>query len=279
MKIKFVPYSKIKDIAFINPVDNVAGIGVFDGVHIGHRKLIQKIVDIAKKKNVESTIITFYPPTRFLFGKNKHLLTTNLEKIGLFEKIGIDRVIIFEFNREFSMLSPEEFLEIIKLLKVKVLCVGEDFRFGYKQRGDLKFMKEKLKDLEIQVEGVDISTIGSRKISSTYIKELLLKGEIKKANMYLGYEFFMMGFPYQIRNGWKIITHIDKIKPLDGIYKVRVLDKKNTLIKIYKKNIYMFLKERGFSSVKPIKISFIEKEMVSKNRIEEFTYDYIYAKL
>ncbi len=217
MKIDFVPFSKLNNIEkILDTCESVGGIGVFDGVHLGHQRLLKNIVEVAKRYGYESTIITFYPPTRFLFNKTKYILTTNLEKIELFERFGIERVIIFEFNESLSMLSPIDFLKVLESLNIKHLFVGRDFRFGYKRKGDLVLMKTVLKEKGIEVEGVDIVSSNGKKISSTEIKNLILKGNIKEANNYLGYSFFMRGLIFKDM----LIPHINKVRPKDGSYKI-----------------------------------------------------------
>ncbi len=278
MKIDFITYKLLKKIKKSINYNIIGGIGVFDGVHLGHQLLIKKVVHSSHVFGMESAIITFYPPTRFLLGKNPYILTTILEKLELFEQFGIDRVIIFEFTEEFSKLSPLDFLGIIKELGIKTLYVGKDFRFGKGRTGNVVFMKENLDRYKISVEALDILSFENRKISSTYIKELIIDGKIDKANRFLGYNFFIKGIAYTKGETTSLITHINKVKPPDGIYKALVGDKKE--IYIYIRNNFIHLYKDYNLGGKTAKISFLEKvEKAIKNESLEFTDSKFYAKL
>ncbi|GEM_PF-1378764 len=278
MKIDFITYKLLKEIKKSTSYNIIGGIGVFDGVHLAHQHLIKKVVHSSRVFGMESAIITFYPPTRFLLGKNPYILTTILEKLELFEQFGIDRVIIFEFTEEFSKLSPLDFLGIIKGLGIRSLYVGKDFRFGKGRTGNVAFMKENLDRYKISVEALDILSFQDKKISSTYIKELILDGKIDKANRFLGYNFFVKGIVYTKREATSLITHINKVKPPDGIYKALMENKGEIYIYIKNNSIYLY---RDYNlEGKTVKISFLEKvEKAVKNESLEFTDSKFYAKL
>ncbi len=281
IQVDFIPYTRLKKMKF-QEERIVAGIGVFDGVHLGHQFLVKKIIETGRCLGCKSTVITFYPPTRFLLGKNRYLLTTNLEKIKLFEGLGIERVIIFEFTEEFSRLSPFEFLDIIRHLNIKVLYAGLDFRFGYKREGDIKLMKEVLASSNTEVRSVDIFSLKGEKIGSTRIKEFILNGNIEEANRYLGYPFFMTGIPYSRERRERdvvLVTHLNKIKPVDGIYNVFVGGMGKMFIEVKKGRIHI-PKEMILFNKNIMEISFFRKEQKAiKNRIWEFTDRKFYAKL
>ncbi len=246
MRIDFIPYNRLSEISkIVGNTRIIAGIGVFDGVHLGHKRLIAELITDAKKTESESAIITFHPPTRFLLGKNKYLLTTNLEKFSLFKDLGIKRVIVFEFNESFSKLSPMKFLEIIGKLEISILYVGYDFRFGYKRSGNINLMKDILKSKGIGLKIVDILNFQGKKISSTNIKEYILEGNIKKANICLGYDFFITGIPFKKGNTQVLITHVNKIRPKDGRYNVTIEGLGRDTVKIQNGIIYTNLLNSG----------------------------------
>ncbi len=279
MEIEFITYKALKNINRDVHNNIVGGIGVFDGVHLGHQLLIRRVIHTSHSLGIENAIITFYPPTRFLLGKNPYILTTILEKIELFKQFNVDRIIIFEFTEEFSKLSPLEFLDIIRELGMKILYVGKDFRFGRGRRGDIVFMKKNLDKYKITVEALDIVSIQDKKISSTYIKKLIIDGEINEANRFLGYKFFITGMVYVKDETPLLVTHINKIRPPNGLYKVSINNAEETFV--YIKDSFIYLPYKGVHlNGKIVKISFLEKvEKAIKNESWEFTDSKFYAKL
>lgn len=174
----------------IELADNVACIGFFDGVHKGHQALIKKTVELANKKKVNPTLITFYPDPADLISnsKNKHINNLN-KRIKLFKEFGIKEVIIINFDREVMTLDRAAFVDkYLKKFNLKGLVCGFDFHYGYKGLGDYKSLKNDLK-VVCPVYMVEEVKYYGKKISSTRIKEELSKNNIKLAEKLLGYKY------------------------------------------------------------------------------------------
>ncbi len=179
----------IDKIIFNNSINlerNVACIGCFDGVHRGHQELLKKTVELANKKNITPIVITFNPDPIEVFG-NGHLLLTSLdERIELFEKFGIKKVVILNFDQELMHKSTTSFKEdILDKLNIDTLVCGFDFTYAYKGQGNANTLKE---------DGVNVIVIPEfkyygKKISSSRIRKELLKGNYKFVNRMLGYEY------------------------------------------------------------------------------------------
>lgn len=220
----------------LNLVNPVVTLGVFDGVHSGHRALLERLVTLAAKTGGESVVITFNPHPRMVLEKdnlNLSFLTTIGEKQELIENSGIDHLIMLEFNREFSNIKACDFVHeiLIKKIGMKHLIIGYDHRFGRSGEGGFDTIREctELSDLSVeQIKGV---TIDGKAVSSSAIRELLLKGKLDEANKMLGYSYLLKGNVIHGRNlGHSIgfptanISAEDKYKliPRDGVYAVEV---------------------------------------------------------
>ncbi len=165
---------------------NVSCIGCFDGVHKGHQELINKTIELSNCLNVEPMIITFDPDPISIYGKGHMCLTTLEERIKLFEKFGIEKVLIIPFNEETMKLSPQDFKEkILDKLNIEVLVCGFDFTYGYKGSGD----SNTLKDSGLNVYVVPEFRYYGKKISSTRIRQELEQKNYKFVNRMLGYEY------------------------------------------------------------------------------------------
>ena len=156
-------------------------IGLFDGIHLGHKKLIEEMTSSGSKSN----ILTF---SSKLFKSNLGLLLTNEEKMNKFRDLGIDKVFIIDFNDNIKNLSKEDFISFLDKNKLSNIYVGEDFTFGKNKEGKASDLKT-LKNTKVNI--VPLLTIENKKISSTYIKELLVNGKIELANKYLGYNYYL----------------------------------------------------------------------------------------
>ena len=176
----------------------VVTIGTFDGVHLGHQKVILRLQEFAKQHNGETVIFTFHTHPRLVTSpneKNLRLLTTLKEKINLFEKYGIDHLIIYNFDKEFSELSYSEFVEKILVEKIATHClvVGYDHKFGKNREGGFDYLKNCAKKFNFKIERLDALLVNEDSVSSTKIRNALQNGEIEKANHYLGYQFTLHG--------------------------------------------------------------------------------------
>jgi len=224
-----------RDLNSFHAAKPVLTIGTFDGVHLGHRKIIDRLRDLAVKLNGESVIFTFDPHPRKVVApgeSNLRILTTLDEKIELFEQSGIDHLIIYPFTPEFAQLSYEQFVEqiLVEQIHTKYLVVGYDHKFGKNRQGDFEFLKKCAARLDFQIEKLDVLLMNESNISSTKIREAIQQGDFETANAFLGYEFVLHG---TVVEGQKLGRKIqfptanvetsdpDKIIPGYGVYAVK----------------------------------------------------------
>jgi len=225
-----------RDLNSFQANNPVLTIGTFDGVHLGHRKIITRLQEIARGMNGESVIFTFDPHPRKVVAPNEtslRILTTLDEKIELFQQSGIDHLIIYPFTPEFAQLSYEQFVEeiLVGQIHTKYLVVGYDHKFGKNRQGDFEFLKNCAARLDFQIEKLDVLLMNESNVSSTKIREALQKGDIEIANAFLGYPFTLHGTVVEGQQlGRKIqfptanveASDPDKIIPGFGVYAVRV---------------------------------------------------------
>jgi len=226
-------YRNIENFNVSNPVIT---IGSFDGVHLGHGEIIHKTMGISQKINGESVIFTFYPhPRQVLFpdDKNLKLITTIEEKEELFEKAGIQHLIIYPFTKEFSRLNYKSFVRdiLVKKLHIKALVIGYDHRFGKNREGGCEMLDDLSKIYHFPIYKTSALTLNNLNISSTRIRKTLEKGEIENTNRMLGYHFKLYGTVIEGHGiGRKINFPTANIKPLNnnkiipggGVYAVKV---------------------------------------------------------
>lgn len=186
----------IKDTTdFYISEETVISLGKFDGIHRGHERLLDYLAD-RKKAGLKTVIFTFDIPPKKKVDCQKcgKVLTTNEEKVQLFEQHGIDYLIECPFTQKIMHMEPENFVEwIVKNLHVKSMVVGTDFHFGHNRRGDYLLLQKLASDYGYEVEVVEKVQEDGRDISSTFIREEILKGQIEKANWLLGYHYFVQG--------------------------------------------------------------------------------------
>lgn len=223
-----------RDLNSFSAKNPVLTIGTFDGVHLGHRKIISRLQNLAETVNGESVIFTFDPHPRKVVSPNEtnlRLLTTLNEKIALFGQSGIDHLIIYPFTPEFSALTYEEFVEQILIEKIHThyLVVGYDHKFGKNRQGDFEFLKKCAERLNFQVEKLDVLLMNESNVSSTKIREAIQQGDFETANSFLGYPFTLHGTVVEgMQLGRKIqfptanieASDSDKIIPGFGVYAV-----------------------------------------------------------
>ncbi|MBN2597655.1 MAG: bifunctional riboflavin kinase/FAD synthetase [Marinifilaceae bacterium] len=226
-------YTDLKDFSAINPV---VTIGTFDGVHLGHRKVIRRLQELAQKVNGETVIFTFYPHPRLVLNTEDNglrLINTLEEKKVLLEAAGIDHLVVYPFTKEFSKLTYVEFVEkiLVKQLGMKYLVVGYDHRFGHNREGKYEDLKVFADQLNFKIERQEVLNMDAINVSSTKIRNAIADGDIQMANKYLGYRFFIKG---DVVNGKKLghtigfpTANIDpqesyKLVPKDGVYAVKV---------------------------------------------------------
>ena len=214
----------------------VVTIGTFDGVHVGHRKIISGIKDLADETGGETVLLTFFPHPRMILhpeDESLKMINTINEKAEMLEQIGIDHLIITPFSRDFSNQSPEDYIRDVLVNKIgtKKIVIGYDHRFGKDRQGgfaDLQRLGPVYGFDIVEIPEQDISEVA---ISSTRVREALLNGAIELANAFLGYPFFITGtvvrgdqigrqIGYPTAN--IVIDEKYKLIPLDGIFAVKV---------------------------------------------------------
>jgi len=163
-------------------------IGFFDGVHLGHTRIIKEVVEKAKANNLQSLVITFdCHPTEFFSGRKVRLLTSWEEKEEIFRLLGVDLVQVFTFDSKFADLSPEEFLrKLIEIFDITGIIVGEEFTFGKNKKGDVKFLHQKQFQFGYRLEAIPCVKLNGEKISSSLLRRWLKEGEIGKVTQGLG---------------------------------------------------------------------------------------------
>ncbi len=179
---------------FTNPV---LTIGNYDGVHIGHRTIIEIVKGKARQIGGTSMLMTFHPHPLHVLRPDKELpsITPEEEKIRLIEEAGIEVLVIVPFTQEFSQVTPEAYVKDILMgkLGIRGLVVGYDFRFGKGGRGDMEGMKKYAETYGFFLEVVNAVTIGGEKVGSNKIRKLLQSGEVDKANLLLGRPYMISG--------------------------------------------------------------------------------------
>ncbi len=259
----FDELSKIK-----NPV---LTIGTFDGVHLGHQKIINQLNEEAKKIDGESVLFTFYPHPRMVLYPESHnlrLIQTQVEKIDKLRRMGLQNIIIHPFTPEFSRLSAVEFVRdfLVNKLHVKKLVIGYDHQFGKNREGSIEFLLDVCDTYGFEVIEIAAQEIDEVNVSSTKIRNAIKAGEMELANTYLGEPFELqgtvvkgnalgreLGFPTA---NIEVLSEI-KLMPATGVYAVNVLvdDKK-----------YVGMMNLG---VRPT----IDEEHVTKIEVHLFDYE------
>ncbi|MDN5214237.1 bifunctional riboflavin kinase/FAD synthetase [Fulvivirgaceae bacterium BMA12] len=211
--------------------------GTFDGVHIGHQKILSRIKEIAGNANGETVLITFWPHPRIVLSSGKNhqikLLSSFDEKAALLERFGIDHLVKIPFTPEFSELSSAEFVEkyLVKRIKTKKLVIGYNHRFGKNREGSFDYLAKNAKFYGFEVEEISKQDLDHVAISSTTIRNALAQGDISHANLYLGRPYDLTG---QVIKGNQLGREIGfptanlqihdplKLIPADGAYAVYV---------------------------------------------------------
>lgn len=225
------------DIHEFHKIDHaVVTIGTFDGVHLGHQKIISRLQKLAKQTKGETVVLTFFPHPRMILhpeDESIKLISTMAEKAQLLENLGIDHLIITPFTRDFSNLSPQAYIKdiLVDRIGMKNIVIGYDHRFGKDRKGGLPDLQHYAAIYGFQVEEISQQDINDVAVSSTKIRTALLAGDVKMAREFLGHPFSLtgevikgdqigrkMGFPTAnifVKENYKLI-------PSDGIYAVEV---------------------------------------------------------
>ena len=213
---------------------SIVTIGTFDGVHIGHKLILEKLIQNAKERDCESVVLTFFPHPRMVLQESSDvkLINTIEEKSELIGKIGIENLIIHPFDQKFSRLTAEEFVKtiLVDALHIKKIIIGYDHRFGRNRTANIDDLIVFGKQYDFEVEQISAQQINDNAVSSTKIRNAILEGKISLANKYLGYNYTFsgevvkgkqlgrtIGFPtanIQIKESYKLI-------PKNGVYIVK----------------------------------------------------------
>lgn len=182
---------------FVKEKKAVITVGSFDGLHIGHLKILEKLLDISRKINGTSVLLTFEPHPRSVIAKDFTLkiLTTLDEKKLLLEKIGIENLIVQKFTKEFSQMTSDEFIKNILVDNIGTahIVIGHDHKFGKDRLGDEEKLRSLGKQYNFDVTSVDAETIDEQVVSSTKIRNALADGDIQKANLFLARKYSLSG--------------------------------------------------------------------------------------
>ena len=209
-------------------------IGTFDGVHIGHREILERVTQKKMGDDAESLVLTFFPHPRMVLEERStvKLLNTVSEKIDLLEKIGIENLVIHPFDAIFSNLTAHEFVKMVLVdqFNIKKIIIGHDHRFGKNRTANIVDLVTYGKQYGFEVEQISVQEIADVSVSSTKIRQALQVGNMALANEYLGYAYFLsgtivkgkqlgrtIGFPtanLKIEENYKLI-------PLNGVYIVK----------------------------------------------------------
>lgn len=227
----FRGFEEVKGIR--NPVVTT---GSFDGVHIGHKTILNRLRSLAEKYDGESVLITFYPhPRKVLYpetaGKNLKLINSQEEKLELLRKAGLDNIVIVGFTKDFSRTTSEEFVRdyLHDLLKARVIVAGFNHHFGFNQEGDYRQLFELREKYDFDVEEIPEQEVQHETVSSTKIRQAIREGYIQRANAYLDHYYIIMGKPVPAEYTNPILplsfariplTEESKLLPADGIYAV-----------------------------------------------------------
>ncbi len=218
----------------------VVTTGSFDGVHIGHKTILNRLKMLAEKHNGESVLITFDPhPRKVLYpetaGKDLKLINSQEEKIELLEKAGLNNVIIIEFTREFSKITSEQFVKdfLHGMLNARVIVVGFNHHFGFNKEGDYKHLWAWQEKYNFEAEEIPEQEVYHETVSSTKIRQAISEGYIQRANAYLDHYYIIIGKPkeysFYLQGTIELprlfsvpLTEECKLLPPAGIYAVSV---------------------------------------------------------
>ena len=219
-----------------NNRQSIVTIGTFDGVHIGHKAILKRLVETAKKENLDSVVLTFFPHPRMVLQQKSDikLINTINERTQLLENTGLEHLVIHPFTHAFSRLTALEYVRdiLVNSLKAKKIIIGYDHRFGRNRNADIDDLKEFGKTYNFEVEEISAKELDDVAISSTKIRKALNEGDIDTANSYLGYHFMISG---EVIKGKAIGRTIQyptanlklkesyKLVPKNGVYVVQSL--------------------------------------------------------
>lgn len=225
-------YHQLSD--FHPPHYSVVTSGTFDGVHLGHQKILERIKELAAQKQGETVLLTYWPHPRVILkpeDQSLRLLTTLSEKVKLLEEMGLDHLIILPFTKELSQMSSEEFIREILVdgIQTKTLVIGYDHKFGKNREGSFEYLQSHSHLFGFAIEEISRQDVDDLGVSSTKIRTALGQGDVSTANKYLGRPYHLSG---QVVRGQQIgrsigfptanirVEESAKLLPRDGAYAV-----------------------------------------------------------
>lgn len=211
-------------------LQSVVAIGNFDGLHLGHQRIIEKMLEIAAREKSPSFLLTFepYPHTYFNPSIKKSRLTSLREKVLFLKQKypALQGIYVLRFNQVLAQCSPEKFIKdyLIDLMNPSHVVIGEDFKFGHQRRGDSEYLKK-----FFRVEIVPFAYLNERRISSTWLREILREADFDLAKKCLGRSYSIVGKVIQGRQQGRVlgiptanIAMLSRISPIQGVYAVKV---------------------------------------------------------
>ncbi|MCE6990105.1 bifunctional riboflavin kinase/FAD synthetase [Dyadobacter sp. CY323] len=221
--------------------NGVVTSGTFDGVHLGHKKILSRLIEISEQSGGESVVLTFWPHPRMVVSEDSQdlqLLSTIDEKIELFAELGIKHLAIVPFTRAFSELSSDEFIQQILLDRIgtKKLVIGYDHRFGRNREGSFEFLQNNGPKYGFEVEEIPRADIENMAISSSRIRKSLVTGHIQEANELLGRSYTLSGTVVKGKQLGRTIgfptanLHLHesyKLVPMNGVYIIYATHQEN----------------------------------------------------
>ena len=223
-----------------NPRASVVTIGTFDGVHIGHKVILNRLVTTAKKEDLDAVVLTFFPHPRMVLQTDSSikLINTIEERKDLMSKTGLDHLIVHPFTKSFSRLTALEFVRdiLVNKLNIKKIVIGYDHRFGRNRNANIEDLKSFGLTYGFDVEEISAQQLDEVAVSSTKIRNALKVGDIKTANTYLGYSFMLSGTVIKGKEIGRTIQYPTanielsqdyKLVPKEGVYAVQsIIDNK-----------------------------------------------------
>ncbi len=212
----------------------VTTIGTFDGIHIGHQKILKRVVKLAKKQDYEPVVLTLFPHPRITLQKDDSikLLNTIDERVALLKSFGIKDVIVKTFTKEFANLSAKDYVKqiLVEELNTKQIVIGYDHHFGKNRSANINDLKAFAEQYDFKIEEISAQDIEDVTVSSTKIRNALDNGEVALANSFLGYNYYITGVVVKGKGLGRTINfptaNIDikedyKLIPKDGVYVVK----------------------------------------------------------
>lgn len=283
-----VHYGLDKEFNIKNPVITT---GSFDGVHIGHKTILNRLRKLAREVGGESVLITFHPhPRKVLYpdsaGKNMKLINSQSEKIKLLKTTKLDHLIIVDFTIEFSKMSSADFIRKILAgkLSARKVVIGFNHHFGHNREGDFTYLYELGRYFNFDVEEIPQQDIDNETVSSTKIRKALCEGNIQRANAYLDHYYIIRGSlekgdPGLRSRGFptlKLVVEEDtKLIPPDGVYAIHLISGN-----IYYRGMLKIRRPGGDSSASPIDINLeVHLFEYSNNLTEEIGTIYFHKQV